>query len=136
MKLIVAGSRNVDDVEFIESVLDGIHINTPITCVISGLARGPDTIGKEWAEKRGIPVSGFAPDWDKYGKVAGFIRNSQMANEGDAAVIFYDGQSSGSKNMAKTMVKLKKSVRVILMPTLVPKQDHVPKYANHNELDF
>ena len=37
-------------------------------------------------------------DWDKYGKSAGFIRNKEMVDIADAAIIFWDGDSKGTKD--------------------------------------
>lgn len=136
MKLIVAGSRHIDDVEFIESVLDGIRLNKTIECVISGMARGPDTIGEEWAKKHGIPVMASPANWKKYGKAAGPIRNAEMAEIGDAVVAFWDGISTGTKDMCKRMVKMKKSIRIILMPSDDQPKKEFTKYQDHNTLDF
>lgn len=116
MKLIVAGSRHIDDAEFIESILDGFKKDGKLDAIISGLARGPDTIGKEWAEKNGIPVIEFPAEWEKYKNAAGPIRNSKMLEVADALLAFWDGKSSGTKDMIKKTEKSGKSFRVIVMP--------------------
>lgn len=119
MKLIVAGSRDVCDQEFIEDILDGIHQNRTITSVICGCARGPDTIGRVWAESRGVPIELFPANWEKHGSAAGPIRNAQMAEVADGLVAFWDGKSSGTRDMIKKMEKLNREVRVIVMPSNV-----------------
>lgn len=129
MKLLIAGSRNIANVEFIESVLDGIRLNTKITHVISGMARGPDMIGKEWADKHSIPVLPYPADWPKYKGAAGFLRNSDMAKEATALIAFWDGKSSGTRDMIKKMEKLNKPTRVIVIPTFT-------KDSTVNTLDF
>ena len=43
-----------------------------------------------------------------YGKSAGFIRNADMGAYADAAIIFWDGESKGTKHMIQTMKKLDK----------------------------
>lgn len=103
MKTIIAGSRKIDDKEFVFSSLDEIHKEQPITLVICGMANGPDLIGKEWAEHRGIPVLSSPANWSKYGPAAGPIRNSEMAKEAEALIAFWDGVSTGTKDMIKKM---------------------------------
>lgn len=106
MRVIIAGTRTFEDREKIFAVLDYLHSLYGFTAVISGLARGPDTIGKEWAEERGIPVECCAADWKKYGNAAGIIRNSQMANEAGPSgrlVAFHDNVSTGTADMIRKM---------------------------------
>lgn len=106
MKVIIAGSRSFQDRQKIYAVLDYLNSLHGFTSVISGLARGPDTIGKDWAEERGIPVECCAADWDKYGNHAGIIRNSEMANAAGSSgrlVAFYDGISTGTGDMIRKM---------------------------------
>lgn len=38
------------------------------------------------------------PDWDKYGKRAGFLRNQLIIDEADKVIAFWDGKSKGTKN--------------------------------------
>lgn len=99
MKTIIAGSRDYSNVASIYSVLDTLLLVRPITEVVSGTARGPDSIGAMWAIKQGIPVAYFPADWNKYGRGAGHIRNADMAKYADAAIIFWNGISAGTANM-------------------------------------
>ena len=71
------------------------------TEVVSGLARGPDMIGKQWAEACEIRVKGFRPAWQNPDGTTdkGMKRNALMAAYADRAVIFWDGKSKGTKNM-------------------------------------
>lgn len=64
--------------------------------VISGMARGADTLGLEWAERRGMRTLMFPANWKMNGKAAGFIRNQQMLEEGkpDYAVEFPGGNGT------------------------------------------
>lgn len=97
MKVLVCGSRHFNDRELLERVLGGY----PITELIEGEARGADTLAREWAEARGIPVQRYPADWNTYGKRAGPIRNSQMLREGcpDMVVAFRGPNSRGTRNM-------------------------------------
>lgn len=87
--------------------LDALHADLGFTVVIEGEARGADTIGREWAESRGIPVEKYPADWKRFGRAAGPIRNKQMLTEGkpDCVVAFPGG--SGTNNM-KTQARYAK----------------------------
>lgn len=40
----------------------------------------------------------FLPDWDRYGKKAGFIRNQLIIDEADKVIALWDGSSKGTKH--------------------------------------
>lgn len=79
--------------------------------VVCGEADGVDTLGRKWAEKRGIPVASFPAKWrvkGRYNPNAGFERNEAMGDYADAAIIVWDGESNGTQHMMKYMRKIKK----------------------------
>jgi hypothetical protein len=69
------------------------------TVVLSGTARGADTLGEQWAKRNNIPVERYPADWDTHGKRAGFLRNWRMARKGDALIALWDGLSRGTEQM-------------------------------------
>lgn len=70
---------------------------------VSGGAKGADSFGEEYAAAHDVKVTVFKPDWKKYGKAAGPIRNKDMldyASEDNPVVIpFWDGNSKGTRDM-------------------------------------
>lgn len=97
MKTIIAGSRTCNNIKYVYDAVSKCGWN--ITEVISGTARGADTLGEEWAKENGIPIRRFPANWNKYGKAAGHIRNSQMADVADALIAIWDGKSRGTEDM-------------------------------------
>lgn len=99
MKTIIAGSRTHTR---IADVIDAIHKSGfDITMVISGGAKGVDDIG-EWLAAAYLDLGTairFEADWERYGKSAGPIRNSQMARFADALIAVWDSKSPGTKDM-------------------------------------
>jgi hypothetical protein len=93
MKTIIAGGRDYEFTKFDIDLLDRLTI----TEVVSGCARGADTEGETYAEISNIPVKQFPADWGKYGRGAGPVRNKQMADYAQAAVLFPGG--TGTNNM-------------------------------------
>lgn len=97
MKIIVAGSRSIEDPEVVNAAIE--RAGYPIDEVVSGTAQGPDTFGENWALKRDIQVSRFPASWSKHGKKAGIVRNKEMAAYADGLIAVWDGSSRGTKHM-------------------------------------
>lgn len=55
----------------------------------------------------------FPAKWKEYGKAAGFVRNSEMADYSDMLIAFWDGKSKGTKNMIDNAKKKKVKVKVV-----------------------
>ena len=118
MRLIIAGSRYWDvplgrvaeEVVAFENKL-----GRETEEVVCGMARGADRAGYAWAKKEGVPVKEFPANFEQLGKRAGPIRNAQMAEYADAALVFWDPMSStnGSSNMALHAFSLGLPVRVV-----------------------
>ena len=101
IKIVIAGGRDMTNKEFGFKNIDKIlsRINPNRMEVVCGKARGADTVGENWAKLHDIPVKYFVPDWDKYGKRAGYLRNEQMAKYGTHLIAFWDKRSRGTKSM-------------------------------------
>lgn len=97
MKVIIAGSRRYDDYAELISGIEASGFG--ITEVVSGGAKGADSLGERWAKERGIPIQRFDADWDAFGKRAGHIRNGEMAAYAEALVAFPLADSRGTQNM-------------------------------------
>lgn len=104
MKVIIAGSR---DITSYSQVCSAIRLsNFEITEVVSGKAKGVDSIGEHYALMHKIPIKEFPAEWEKYKRPkgknpAGIIRNQEMAEYADALVAVWDGVSTGTKDMIK-----------------------------------
>ena len=74
------------------------------------------TEAEKLAKQHHIPITVFPADWDKFGKSAGYKRNVQMAEyagSGAMLIAFWDGKSSGTKNMIENATKLGLKVHII-----------------------
>lgn len=102
-RVIIAGSRNFDDMELLDKKLIPYFAKLikKDTLIISGGASGADTLGAIWGKDKGYSLTIFAADWDTQGKAAGPIRNKQMAEHATHLVLFWDGKSRGSASMLK-----------------------------------
>lgn len=100
-RVIIAGSRGILDREFVFHHLNRMlsRLQESRLEIVSGLAQGPDLLGKAWAEAQGIPVVEYPAEWDWFKKAAGFFRNNEMAWYGTHLLAFWDGASPGTRHM-------------------------------------
>lgn len=110
MNIIVAGNRNYLNQGHVYSVLSTEVKYDDV--IISGGARGVDRIAINYAVTNSIDCKIMNANWDRYGKSAGFIRNTEMAKIGDRLIAFYNG-SSGTRHMINAMKAVNKPVLVV-----------------------
>lgn len=94
MRVLVCGGRDYTNKTNVYEVLDQFFPD--VTMIISGGARGADTLGQEWAKDRRIPLQVYMANWERDGKKAGPLRNIQMLAEGkpDWVVAFPGGKGT------------------------------------------
>jgi len=98
MKIAIIGSRSFDNYGKLESfVLSRISLSD-ISEVVSGGARGADTLAALFAEVHNVPLRLFPAEWDSYGKQAGFLRNQKIIDYCDKVFAFWDGSSKGTSH--------------------------------------
>jgi len=115
MKIAFVGSRDWKHFDFscdiICDILHGREMEEDFY-VVSGGARGIDTQAEQLAIKKGLKTLIFKPDWDKYGKRAGFIRNVDIIKNADFVVAFWDGTSKGTKHSIDLAIKAGKPIDI------------------------
>lgn len=99
--LIIAGSRSITSYEILEAAIAQTELSGKIKRIISGGARGVDSLGEQYAATHNIKLTIIKADWDTYGNRAGIERNQLMVSEAlnngrGACLILWDGQSKGS----------------------------------------
>ncbi len=113
-RVIIAGSRSFQNYFLLCQTMDRLLINiTEEIVVVCGMAQGADSLGERYAQERGYTVRSFPAEWDRFGKAAGFIRNEEMAQNADALVAFWDGESRGTRNMIDLANRYKLKTRVL-----------------------
>ena len=103
MKTIIAGSREGVTLSDVISAVG--KCGWQLSSVVSGTARGADRLGEEFASSVGLQIQRFPADWDKHGKRAGYLRNTEMAENAEALIALWDGKSRGTKMMIETATK-------------------------------
>lgn len=113
MRVIVAGGRDFSNYELLESSLDTILAGKSDVTIVSGKAKGADTLGEKYAQEHGLPVDEYPADWKTHGKGAGPIRNDKMARVSQVLIAFWDGKSVGTKDMISRAEMLGLEVHII-----------------------
>lgn len=116
---LVVGSRTFDNYTAMAQKLDFLLRNQGKDVVIvSGGAKGADSLAERYAKERGYGLVVFLADWEKYGRAAGYIRNHEMHEyishmEKRGVVAFWDGQSRGTKHNFELSEKYGNPIKVI-----------------------
>ena len=127
MKVIIAGGRDFNDYEKLKKAI--AQSGWDITEVVSGGAKGADSLGERWASDNGVPVKKFPAKWNdltqagsviktnkwkkKYNANAGFFRNEEMAVYADALIAMEGG--NGTADMTKRAKKHKLQIHTYEM---------------------
>ena len=155
MKVIIAGSRNIVDYKHVEDAMFKSNAYKHVTEVVSGGARGVDTLAIDWAKKHKVKYTVKKADWNNlkapgaeividekdnspgpayryYNARAGLQRNEEMGNYADALVAIWDGVSTGTLHMINYMKKLGKKVFVYRVTVPPPKRKGKVGYEQHD----
>ena len=112
-RVCVAGGRDFDKYAVVDWVLTSRYGHEPGSwIVVSGGARGADSLGERFAREYGLAIERYPADWKTHGNQAGPIRNAQMAEAADELVAFWNGFSRGTANMIEQMLTRGKPVHV------------------------
>lgn len=105
MKVAIIGSRRLMlDIER--------YVPKDTTLIISGGAKGIDTIAEQYADKYGIEKCIIKPQYQKYGRNAPLIRNREIIEKADLVLAFWDGISPGTKHSLEYAVKCGKAIQI------------------------
>jgi len=112
-RLVVAGSRDFDDYTLLSAELDKLLVGKTNITIVSGTARGADRLGERYAAEHNLRIERFPAEWEKYHKGAGPIRNAKMVQSADAVIVFWDNESSGTKNIIECARKQDIPYRIV-----------------------
>ncbi len=106
MNIAIVGSRDFDETEVIRETLDDLRRSHHELTVVSGGARGADSIGERVAKELGIATIVHLPDWNRYGKSAGFRRNDLIVRDADIVYAFF-AKGERSRGTSHTVAQAK-----------------------------
>lgn len=113
-RVIIAGGRDFTLYQKLEDDVDYLLQNMQEPEIVSGTAKGTDTLAIKYAKEKGLDLKQFPADWDWHGKTAGYIRNKEMADYATHLIAFWDGHSKGTKHMIDIARKQGLKVRLVM----------------------
>lgn len=115
MKLAIIGSRHFEDNVFFDTQLKLFcqKYNEQPTVIISGGAKGADTLAEYYAKEHNCELIVFKPDYKRYGRGAAFVRNRLIVDNADRVLAFWDGKSTGTQYTIEYAKKQHKVVDII-----------------------
>ena len=115
MRVAIVGSRDWDDWSALDKTL--LELDKTKDVIVSGGARGVDSMAASLARKYGFQVVVHPADWDRNGRSAGYIRNEDIVLDSDIILAFWDGESRGTLHTITLAEKYGKPVRVFTPAT-------------------
>lgn len=112
--LAVVGSRGFTDYDLLKSTLDKFDIHM----IVSGGARGADKLAERYACERNKPLLVIHPEWKRFGRRAGFIRNEAIILRSTHVIAFWDGKSRGTEHSIHLANEYGKPLKVIVYEVL------------------
>ena len=112
IRLAIVGGRDFQNYDYMKQCIDQLRQNHCVISIVSGGARGADSLGEHYAKENGIDTRIFPPDWERYGKSAGFRRNRTIVDNCDMMAAFWDGSSRGTQNTIELARAAGKPVRI------------------------
>ena len=112
VKVAIIGSRDFKNKNLINETMETFIKEHEIECIISGGAKGADTMGVQWANRNNIPTIVFYPDFKKR-KRAYHFRNRQIVKKCDVLIAYWNGSSTGTKYTIDFAKAMKREVIVV-----------------------
>lgn len=113
----IVGSR---EFPHLEAVRDFVFSLSPDTVIVSGGARGVDTVAERAALEAGLETVIFHADWATHKRSAGYIRNVALVRYVDEVIAFWDGQSRGTAHVITLARHAQKPLIVVQPETSSP----------------
>ena len=117
MKIAIIGGRDFNDYVELLRQMQNRYRQKDITHIVSGGAKGADSLAEEFAKQFNYEMIIFPAKWDRYGRGAGFIRNKLIIDEANEVVAFWDGASKGTLSSIKLAEKAGKTLHIIRYDT-------------------
>ncbi len=119
-RLLIVGSRSFSNYDLLKSKCDYFLSDKKKMEIeiVSGGARGADSLAEKYAAERGYALTIFRADWTAEGRRAGYLRNEQMHQyiaqvSERGCVAFWDGQSPGTRQSFELAKKHKNPLRIV-----------------------
>lgn len=115
MKTAIIGTRTAPERTYWQlcDLCGCLQVLGGISEIISGGAAGADALGERYATAEKIPLTVIIADWQKHGKAAGPMRNTEIVERADQIIAIWDGQSTGTADTIRKAKAQGKEVMIL-----------------------
>lgn len=114
MNIAIVGGRDFNDYDLLKNTLNNyIENKSFLSAIVSGGAKGADTLAEKYAEEIGVEMIVFPPNYEKYGRLATLHRNTEIIVASDIVFAFWNGKSRGTLDSITKAKKLEKTLFII-----------------------
>lgn len=114
MKVAIVGSRGFTDSALVERTVKALLDKHSDLVIVSGGAAGADTLAARAGALLGVRTITHWPEWEKFGKSAGFKRNALIVADADLVIAFFapGPRSKGTANTVALALGASKPTRI------------------------
>lgn len=113
-KIAVVGSRGYNNYpQFKERLEFYIQNLEDVVFVSGGCPSGADAMIKRWCHENDRELKEHLPDWENGGKKAGILRNTNIIEDADYLIAYYNGTSKGTLDSIKKAEKKGIPIKII-----------------------
>ena len=112
-KVIIAGGREFNNYETLVKICDEYLKDKKNIQIISGAARGADSLGEKYAIEKRYSLVKIPAKWETFGKSAGYKRNEEMVKIANCLIAFWDGKSKGTNHTIQLAKKFKLDIKIV-----------------------
>jgi len=127
LRVAIVGSREWDDWNVLRQAI--LLLDKTKDVIISGGARGVDRMAVWLAKDYGFKIIEHLPDWDKFGRGAGYLRNEEIVADADIVLAFWDGESRGTLHTI-TIAEQASKPCMIYTPGMLPEMEQIESAQN------
>ena len=111
----IIGSRCITDYSFFCGIMK--NISPAPARIVSGGARGVDTLAARYAKENEIHLLEIKPDYATHKRIAPILRNKTIVKFSSRVIALWDGTSPGTANTLELARKMDKPVRLFICNT-------------------
>jgi len=120
IKVGIIGSRRrntEEDLQKVTEAFNNLNSESKVDLIVSGGAtKGGDHFAEIIACLQNIPIKIYYPDWNKYGRIAGFMRNTDIAKESNILIAcVHKDRLGGTEDTIKKFKRFHPKEKIIIV---------------------
>lgn len=123
-RIAIVGSRDFENYDLLKQKVEELMPKKNYDFIIvSGGAKGTDTLAERFAEEKGYKKEIHYAKWHLHGPCAGYLRNHAVVNDADMVIAFWNGISKGTRHVINIAKRDCNRVHVIRLDRLKKEEE-------------